>query len=348
MKSTLEELEMLRDLFARHGYPRPLEDYRWQYLDIPTKQCFVQFVVDEHAPVHKLAAVVASFALPFKLGAEKSLGVQTNNVLTDRDYRDQGLFYSSVLETFEYFEANELAFGYGFPNQYSAPTYIDHFGWSSLDPLPMLIKPLRANYFIERLGTPAWITRRLPTIPLTRRPQLELGSDYTIGRELCFDESFDALWKAFSKDIPVAVERDHSYLDWRFRQKPAVGYRMISLHKGAEVCAYVIYRLQQKHGGSIGYIMEFVHHPDHAKGGAMILRQAAYELARQECDAILAWSFAHSPNYGAYRTCNFLPFPERLRPVEGHMAANAFEEGNAELVLDRKNWFISYSDLDTV
>lgn len=339
---------MMRDLFARHGYPRPIEEYQWQYLDVPSRECFVQFVIDERTPLHKLAAVVACFALPFKLGDERGLGVQTNNVMTDEKYRGQGLFFNSVAQTLKYFKTTSLDFAYGFGNSQSGPTYVNRFGWKELSPVPLLIKPLRANYFIERLGLPSWMARKLPTIPLTRYSRIKLDGRHKIDRRLAFDESFDALWQVVSSDIGVAVQRDRQFLNWRFATRPASDYRMLALRKAEELLAYVIYGQQHKHGGSIGYILEYLHHPAHEEAGRMLLRQAGDELRRQGCDAILAWSYDHSPNYTSFRECNFFPLPEKLRPSRVFMAADPIKAGPARLTVERRNWYVSFADLDVV
>jgi hypothetical protein len=344
----LEELEMMRDLFARHGYPRALEEYQWQYLDLPTKECFVQFVVDEGMPVKRLAAVVACFALRFKLGDEEGLGVQTNNIMTDKHYRGQGLFVSSVVETLKYFKTRELDFAYGFGNSRSGPFYIDTLGWKNLNPVPLLIKPLRANYFIERMGLPSWMTRKLPTLALTRYSPIKLGGQQRLNRELRFDRSFDGLWEIVSKEICVAVQRDRSFLNWRFAARPGSNYRMLSVRAGDDLLAYVVYGHQQKHGGCIGYILEYLHHPAHEEAGRVLLREAGDELRRAGCDAILAWSYDHGPNYTSFRECNFFPLPEKLRPTRVFMVSEPMTKGAARLTTERTNWYVSFADLDVV
>jgi hypothetical protein len=348
MRPCDEELEMMRDLFTRHGFPRGLEAYRWQYLEVPSNECFVQFVVDERTPLKKLAAVVACFALPFKLGDESGLGVQTNNVMTDEYYRGQRLFYNAVLHTFEYFRTTNLRFAYGFGNHLSGPAYIKHFGWKNLNPVPLLIKPLRMGMFMERLGLPSHLARGLDKVRLTRPWLRRQACRYTIDRRLRFDGGFDALWQAVREQICVGVERDRRFLQWRFADRPETNYQMLSVRHGEELLAYVVYGSYEKFGGRIGYILDFLHHPDFEDAGQMILRQACDALDQQQCDAILAWSYPHSPNHGPFRKAHFFPLPERFRPSKVYMAADCLDQGSARLILDRDNWFVSFADLDVV
>jgi hypothetical protein len=62
----------------------------------------------------------------------------------------------------------------------------------------------------------------------------------------------------------------------------------------------------------------------------------------------LSWCFPHSPNYSSFRLNGFVVLPERLRPIELHFGARAFDDGLARLVHDRSQWYVSYLDSDTV
>ena len=341
------DLKLFKAAFHRNGYEKSLEGLRWQYLETPHEKTYVDFIVDEEHDPARLAAIYASFPVRFDFGGETVMGLQSLDTLVDKDYRRQGLFGRSATSLFERAAADGVRFIYGFPNDQSARGFFGKLKWESLDPLPFLIKPLRANYFLGRLGPLAGLGERLPSISLTRGSSARIPSRYGVDDTLRFDERHDHLWEAFAADINVAVRRDQQYLRWRFEEKPET-YQMMSLTVGEEVVAYVVYTIQDKHDGRIGYVMEYIYHPQHRDAGHRLLRKVVNSMATAECDVVLAWNFAHSPNHEGYEANNFLPFPERLRPIKLHVGVRPLASKVPELLLDRRNWYISYCDSDTV
>ena len=72
------------------------------------------------------------------------------------------------------------------------------------------------------------------------------------------------------------------------------------------------------------------------------------EMARAGADVALAWCLSHSPNVSCYYRTGFVPFPERFRPIELHFGARAFDKSVEQVVGDRRSWYLSYLDSDTV
>jgi hypothetical protein len=111
---------------------------------------------------------------------------------------------------------------------------------------------------------------------------------------------------------------------------------------------YVIYSVKGKHGGEIGYIMELVYDLEYQLAGKMLLKKAISEIKLQNADCILSWCLDHSPSYNIFKSENFFKMPEKLRPIELHFGARVFDKKFKDLVSNRKNWYLSYSDSDTV
>lgn len=342
-----QDLQLFQECFQRHGGDKAVEALRWQYLDTPPEGMYVHFAVDQNHDPERLAAIYASFPVRFDFFGRSVRALQSLDTLVDKDYRRQGLFGRTANSVFERAKEDGVRFIYGFPNDLSARGFFGKLEWRSLDPLPFLIKPLRANYFLERLKPLGDLREFLPSIPLTRRPSSEIPDRYAIDESLKFDDRHDRLWEIFARDVNVAVRRDQQYLRWRFEKKPE-SYRMLSLHLDDEVVAYVIYAIREKHGGKVGYVMEYLFHPHHKKAGHQLLRRVVNVMATEKCDAVLAWNFSHSPNHDGYRANHFLPFPEKLRPIKLHIGVRPLAEEVPEPLFERQNWYISYCDSDTV
>jgi len=215
--------------------------------------------------------------------------------------------------------------------------------------VPFLVKPLRLRYCLERLPMLGRIAPYIPDLPLHWTRRHESGRPAATLRPIAqFDQTTDAVWRAFAARVGVAVQRDALYMNWRFN-KPEENYSTLGAYDDSgRLLGFVIYTAKGKHGGRIGYLMELLFDPAFPEVGAALARTAIDRLADDRCDVALGWCFTHSPNHRAYRAAGFFEFPERLRPIELHFGARAFVDGIEGQIANRTNWYISYADSDTV
>lgn len=344
MRADERDLDLYAKCFARNGSPRDERLLRWMHLENPTGAAMVDFA-STRGSAPRLAGLYAVLPVWARVGGRRVRACQSLDTLTDEDFRGRGLFVRTARTTYERATQADLAFVYGFPNANSAPGFFTKLQWHSLDPIPFLVRPLRTGLILARLAPRAnW----LPDIQLPApAPRLSIHQDFrTIAR---FGASHDEIWQAFSSGIGVSVDRDSTYLNWRLRDKPGHGYRVVSLEERGRILGFVAFTVAEKHGGRIGYVLELLHLPERPDAGRMLAEYAVHELAQQRADLAFAWCFPHSPNYAAHRQAGFLDFPPRLRPVELHFGARPLavrEDG--KLITDRRAWYLSYLDSDTV
>lgn len=342
MRPSQDDLALFRACFAKNSpRPRSLEQLRWQYVDNPTGRLYVDLA--EAPEGGRLAAVYASMPGTLRLGGQRRLGLQSLDTLTDEDFRGQGLFLRLARSTFARAEADGVALIYGFPNGNSAHGFFQKLGWTSLDPVPFLIRPLRTRYVAERLK----LGVKVPDLPLMAPVHLPWPGA-RVAEVSPDDPRVDALWASFAEGVGVAVERDGAYLRWRIGQRPDEAYRTFGLFRGDDLRALAITNVKDKHGGRIGYLMELLHRPGRHDEGFAVLRHALLELARAGADAALAWSFPHAQNRLTHHLAGFAPLPRRFWPIELHVGVRAFDPSIAPLVNDRARWYLSYLDSDTV
>jgi len=341
LKKSDDDLELFRQCFERNGTSRTSAALDWQYRENPTRELFVNVAYDE--PSERFAAIYASLPFFARIDGQKRLALQSLDTLTDRDFRGKGLFVQLARQTFDVAGAGGAAFIYGFPNRNSAPGFFGKLGWSSLDPVPFLVRPLRTRYMLARVPGLGTNVDRLPDVPLVygepRPGAVEIDR---------FDDRITHLWSEFAQGIGFAVERDAAYLNWRLRAKPNSDYTVLGVIERDELIAIVVFAVHEKHGGRIGYIMECISRPGAEAAARALIGNAVRRMTEQRADAALAWCFAHSPNYGAFLRNAFFPLPTRLRPIELHLGVRAFDQSLAPRITDRRNWYISYLDSDTV
>lgn len=337
---TASDLEAFRQCFVSNGSLRTLHTLEWQYAHNPTGKLFVDVAVADN----KFAAIYASLPINVLVDGKRRLALQSLDTLTDRDHRGKGLFVKLAGETFARARNDGAAFVYGFPNGQSAPGFFGKLGWTTLDPVPFLVRPLRSRYLLRRLPQLESLARTLPDVTLAVR---ERGGEVDAIRR--FDTAIDSLWSSFSTGkVGVSVDRDAAYMNWRLTDKPGCSYTHLIASSHGQVNALVSFAIYDKHEGRIGYVMECLARPNHARTASRLLRSAVRCMAHDRADLVLAWCFPHSPNYRLYLSALFVPFPVKLRPIELHIGVRVLDESIRRAVSDRRNWYVSYLDSDTV
>lgn len=346
MEATAADLGRLRALFDANGSPKDDAVLTWRYLDNPTGELFVDFAIDPERD-GQVAGTYCVSPVQFKIGDRQVLGAQSIDTLTDQHYRGRGLFKKLAAHTYARCADRGVGLVYGFPNHRSAFGFFERLAWTRMDPVPFLVRGLRAGYVARRLGVPAKVADFLSGVALgARPPRLARSQDLRVVLE--FDDAFDELWGEFARDVPVAAQRSSRYLRWRFSANPSARYKTYGLYEAGGLVGYVIFRVVDKHGGRVGYVMELIHRPGRVDVGRALLQQAIHDIALDGGEVVLAWNLSHSPNRASYRRTGFVPLPRRLRPIELHFGARHLGEERTEAVCNRRNWYLSYCDSDTV
>jgi hypothetical protein len=347
MERTESDLALFKATFERNGSPRTLTHLKWQYLDNPTSKLYVDFAIPQEDR-SRAAAIYSVMPVHFRVSGQRMLGVQSLDTLTDVDFRGKGLFTTLAKQVFARCERDGVCCVYGFPNANSAPGFFRKLEWTRLDPVPFLIKPLSANYFLRRLGLLAPLASKLPQVPvaLARRPLLPRSQEVRpITR---FGPEFDGLWERFAQGIGVAVHRDAQYLEWRLRKKPGQQYQIVGLYENGRLLAFCAFDVQDKHGGRVGYILELLHEPGRVTEATRLLQEAIAELSSNGAEVVLAWCLEHSSNRPAFREEGFVALPQRLRPITLHVGVRSLAAPAEANLGNRRNWYLSYLDSDTV
>ncbi len=324
---------------------------RWQYLD--GNQSVSPLVVlgldGGSLDNPDVSCIYALFQNEFLCSGGAVLGSQSLDTMTAPKFRGKGLFNKYASIVYERAANEGVSFVYGFPNGNSAHGFFNKLGWQKLDPVPFLVRPISVSYLIDRLPVLKRFSSFFDGLRLRSRP-FDLDERYVLEENVVLDHRYEKLWDGFRKSIGVALNRNVSYMKWRLSSKPGEVYSNAAIldSEGGDLRAICFFTKKQKHGGSVGYIMDLMYGEGFVREGEALLNYVVNKLDRASCDILLAWCFDHSPSYEAYRRCGFLAFPERLRPIELHFGVRVFSKEIEPVVANRKNWYISYLDSDTV
>lgn len=353
MTDSDEDLARFATCFEVNGDPKDTSILRWQYQRPPAlpdrerpRDLYVDLATDPDR-ADKIAAIYATFPVEAQLGQHKALAVQSLDTLTDADYRGRGLFTEIAARVYARCQEDGAAFVYGFPNGSSAPGFFGKLGWTRLGSVPYLFLPLRSRYFLRRAGLPERALRFVPDALPSRYPPPAATPDEEVAVCTEIDPGVDALWERFSQHVRTAIVRDLRYLSWRL-SRPKAGYKLFVFRRAGAVLGFCVTSCREKHGGRVGYVMELLHVPDDHRAGEILLSAAIDDLVASKADVALAWCLEHSPNRTTYRRAGFRTLPERLRPVELHFGVRALAAPPDAALGNRRNWYLSYLDSDTV
>lgn len=345
MQATAGDYARLARCFASEDMPRLDALVEWQYGAPFSDEPAVEFGVEPDTG--DAGAIYATFPVPFSVGGDRVMGAQSLDTITGTAYRGQGLFKRLARVVYDRCEKEGIRLVYGFPNGNSAHGFFQRLGWTEVAPVPFKVVAMRSAYFARRLPVIGRLTGLLPDIRL-RRPRVPVAHQRNIRSLGAFGPEADALWETFCTQVGVAVARDADYLRWRYSEKPSEDYSVLGYWKGERLVGLVVFTVKEKHGGRVGYVMEMLHAPGCDAEGSALLEASLVAMEERRADVCLAWNFDHSPNAPAYRQAGFRTLPEQLRPIELHFGVLPLGDSDRALLTDPVQWYLSYSDSDTV
>lgn len=337
-RATVDTLSAVQRMFAATGEHKSSDFLDWLYLQSPGGSAYVAIAHDERGPVEGAGALYAAFPSQFRVGDESKRWLQSFDTLTLPAYRGRGLFVRLARMVFEQAAGDGIAGIYGIPNDNSLPGFERRLGWTKLDPLPMIARPIGSRYIRVKAGLRhAAVSDSFPLIVR--------GS---VRRVAECPPDLDRLYDAWSERSYVGIRRDSEYLRWRLA-RPGARYSMFtSRRKDGTLDGFGVSTLELKHGCSLGYIMELMCLPETPRAGREVARAMLRELKGRQADLVLGWSLPGTLARSNLNRVGFFGLRESFRPFQLHFAAHVFDETFASFALERDNWYVSYLDSDTV
>lgn len=332
-------------LFAENGMPRQEHSLNWRYTRNPTEgTSVVNFALSRETG--DTGAVYAVMGVDLLHDGQRRPGAQSLDTLTDAQHRRKGLFPYLARHCYNHLAKSGCLAVYGFPNANSCPTFKKHLGWTIYGQVDFLIRPLRTGYFVEGLLARAglgWLGKAVDLQLPVARPR---PARVTLRPVTRFGARHEAVWREVAGHARIAVDRSADYLNWRLFDHPdAARYRIVEAVAGEEVLGFAAWRVERKHNGQIGYLMECLARDGRDDLRKLLLRHALHDMKAAHADLVMAWSPPHQPGTQSLRRCGFLPMPERLRPIDLYWGAKIFAPG---VSFGATDWYISYLDSDTI
>ena len=284
--------------------------------------------------------MIALIPTPLCGGSGEVRAFQAVDTVVDPSCRGQGVFVK-----LGELAQDPVALGaqllWGFPNASAAPGWYGKLRWTDFGPVPLLVRPLRSSFVLRRLHEKLGLI----DFPLIRRVATN-SLLYDDGAAL--ETDVEHLWRRIAPQFGIAVQRGGAWMRWRLQDKPGTNYRCVGIKPdGGNLEAFVATKIVEKHGARLCYVMEAISTPEGKKSLVSLLSSELSLAARKGAEAALAWCPKAAPNYRAYRSAGFFPFPLRLRPIEINFGARALLPEAALLTQPNARWYVSFLDSDT-
>lgn len=288
--------------------------------------------------------VVASDCLmpvPLMIQGRKYLAAWSIKTMTHPDYQRQGIF--RAMTEYNYAKAKELGIDLilGFANSNSFPGY-EKFGWDVLVERRAVLRPLDIEKSLAKrsfLKPLARIGNALYRAQDKRRITALAAKAAGYSTEILSQapDADAAIWPNMLAQVPVLVERDNAYLNWRYNQRPRQDYHFV-LARGKET-AVLVFRISAANKSCI--IIDYVGSP-HSEALPALFHKTILYCLEKDIRYIINSSGSMFDNHLMQ---NF-SFKHLAAPMANNMfiACRLNQEISLPALQKETNWFYSYGD----
>lgn len=203
------------------GYLLTEPYYRWKYAP-PAGSAKIALVEDETG----LIAANSMYPLNILSGGDRILGWQSCDTATDPRGRGKGYFMKCLHALKAELSIEDLFFG--FPNRNSAPGFLK-FGW------------------VQHGDVRTWL-RVLPARKSAAFRAIDSIDHFTAAQNNFFEE--------FAKQGGALLERNSTYMNWRYKQHPLHRYEAFSWSVAGEMLGIIVLRRAKISGHELAIVME--------------------------------------------------------------------------------------------
>lgn len=315
----------------------------WQYLNNPSGIPYL--LTSREITTNELAGQYLVLPIKFNLANTDVNGSLSLNTLTSPKYQGKGLFTKMARATYKECADSNALFTIGFPNPNSYPGFVRNLEFKHLGDIPLLVKPLRMLNM---------------AFSLLQKKNQKHGGDIKMKslnaknskiKEFEFNEEgigikYDKFWNIIKKQYKLSVNKDFTYLKWRYETLPTRDYKLFYFEDNGEIVGLVILRAEHVWGFDVGLIMDLLVIDGYAKISKILLSYAKNVFKKSKIDFIAA---LHSKTYeyDLFKKSYFLKIPQCFLPQKIHFIVRLNKEfTNSEMLFKSKNWKLTFGDYD--
>jgi hypothetical protein len=160
-----------------------------------------------------------------------------------------------------------------------------------------------------------------------------------------FDARHDRLWSESCHDIPCAVVRDSSYLNWKYVDQPGQDFLRLELVEGDKVCGVIVLMFRppdEVYHYYRAFLVDLVAPLSDEALMRQLVWRALHAAADRGADSLICLHTGDRMTH-ALRKCGFI-----LREPGRYLLVNPglLDEEARRIVLAAENWYVTQGDSD--
>jgi len=325
-ETTEDDWDGVGALFERvFGAKRDAKIWNWMIKESPESTGFSLVALD---PTQQIVGHAASITRGFRIGGVRTLCGQSVDAMTHPDWQRKGINKKLNDALVLHNVKASIPYLMGFSNEHSTHTVLTHQGRRKIGQIPALVRP------ISIIRSAMHVARASASLPDAVAAQIP--------------EDVDELWGSRGPSMRVGVDRDSSYLDWRYR-KPGASYYGVELRQNGALQAFGVLGLRVQARLLTAFVMEAFVHNDDPKLWKGLVRALVRKARSLRCDTICALAFPGAKERKAFMKAGFIPIPDRVNPERIVVSLRATDGAVASQdVWEPGAWRISWGDTDLV
>ena len=257
--------------------------------------------------------------------------------------RRSGLF----IEMMRRLESHAMDLGADFIYGFSYHNYVfralNKIGRKKIGVIPLYVLPIHPLK-LSSLKVP--IANKISFVDNTTRNIVSiLAQSWPTTPITNFKEVHEALWLNNRPENKFAVLRNKDYMDWRYTKWSGAGYRLMSLSESTELDGFLIFRVEEKWGVKVVFIMDIVIPYNNVEGFDKLLGGVVDFALNAKADAITAMGVRDDMWTARLVSKGFIKVPQMFLPrVVGMTLKPLKDKPILEKAMDINNWYLSWGD----
>jgi hypothetical protein len=329
------------------GKTESLGHFQWEYRSNPSGNAVVFVIRNAEG---EIVSAYPTMPLQMKLMSSTGRAGLSFDSMTDPRYKGRGLFTMLGKAVYAHLSDNRLILSYGFPNKNIHKLRVHRLGWFEITDFPLLLKVMDYRPLLSRIVPSGFPVKTIGSVlnkvilPFFSHPE-RINGNLTVEEIPDFDDEFDRFWNNIRALFKVCIERDTSYLRWRYG-RPEETYKILRLRHSDMMAGYAVLKRGERFGLNTGFIMDFIvfSKDDYIRE---LLAAVVADFQKDRVEILSALLMRENPYYRQFRKAGFLPVPRRLHPQEIHFSARIHAKGgHGKDIRNPQNWFITWGDTD--
>ena len=285
-----------------------LEYWKWRFVNNPAGKHFIKLMWDDDL----LVGHYAVSPVWFNVTNVNILAAHSLTTMTHPDYAGRGIFKQLAMSLYDELEHEKNVKSiWGFPNNNSHYGFIKNLGWKDITVIHTLsVKAAKFKFELNK----------------------------SVNEFSSFKEEHVDLITRKTSSFPVKIDRNLSYLTWRYIDNPSVNYRIFGIieNKSSSLMVVKLYPSEIEGFWDINILELFIDNISELK----TLLQHILACYNKKIKRITIWKSLHDPEHIYLEKIGFTAdLPQIYLCARPHITIS-------DIVLNSNNWYYSQGDSD--